>query len=346
MTARNLVGVRLDQEVIDYLKDMEKITNMSPAETIRQCIEKELGEGIRFSTYLKINGNYKEAFKNKEIRLPIHKNTFYNMPNDEDAVKLALSFADLIKPFTEDNSIVRQILKVDNLPEGTLARYKKNKKEDVLVCVRYSDGRTIIDKIIEGEEVLIPTYEIVDSESIYVNFSEETNIDFEKLEERIKTACINIIKNEEIDFIKLILQTTKNTDIAKLQDAPRAAMIFQNINAILLNGSNISNFVEICKNDNLKNIIKLSSIENIDKNYRGIIGTCGKDGKIIVSNACPNQFVFLFKGKTKEETGVFPIRQPLSVIPTSDIKKRKTFFVAFEEIAMLIQRDHVIALEI
>ena len=85
----------------------------------------------------------------------------------EGRVALAQAMVEPIKRALEYQAIGRKLLMVDELPQGALARYEKDVASTAYVVSRRGGVR---DRIVEGEEVLVPTWEIAANPQI--RFSE------------------------------------------------------------------------------------------------------------------------------------------------------------------------------
>jgi len=81
----------------------------------------------------------------------------------EGRVALAQAMVEPIRRALEYQAVGRKLLMVDELPQGAYARYEKDVKSTAQVISRRG---AVPDNITEGEEILVPTFEIATNPTI------------------------------------------------------------------------------------------------------------------------------------------------------------------------------------
>src|SRR3954467_13384318 len=79
------------------------------------------------------------------------------LETEEGRVALAQSMVEPIRRSLEYQAVGRKLLMVDELPQGALARYERDVASIAHVISRRG---AVPDQITEGEEILVPTFEI------------------------------------------------------------------------------------------------------------------------------------------------------------------------------------------
>lgn len=79
------------------------------------------------------------------------------LETEEGRVALAQAMVEPIKRSLEYQAIGRKLLMVDELPQGQYARYEKDVASVAYVISRRG---AVPDRITEGDEILVPTFEI------------------------------------------------------------------------------------------------------------------------------------------------------------------------------------------
>jgi len=79
------------------------------------------------------------------------------LETDEGRTALAQAMVEPIRRALEYQAVGRKLLMVDELPQGALARYERDVAAIAWVVSRRG---AVPDQIQEGEEVLVPTFEI------------------------------------------------------------------------------------------------------------------------------------------------------------------------------------------
>jgi hypothetical protein len=79
------------------------------------------------------------------------------LETDEGRVALAQAMVEPIRRALEYQAVGRKLIMVDELPQGALARYERDVRSVAFVISRRG---AVADEIQEGEEILVPTFEI------------------------------------------------------------------------------------------------------------------------------------------------------------------------------------------
>src|SRR3990172_2901217 len=79
------------------------------------------------------------------------------LESPEGRVALAQAMVEPIRRALEYQAVGRKLLMVDELPQGAYARYEKDVRAVAFVIPRRG---AVPDMITEGEEILVPTFEI------------------------------------------------------------------------------------------------------------------------------------------------------------------------------------------
>ena len=84
----------------------------------------------------------------------------------EGRVALAQAMVEPIRRALEYQAVGRKLLMVDELPQGAYARYEKDVRATATVISRRG---AVPDMIVEGEEILVPTFEIATNPTIRIS---------------------------------------------------------------------------------------------------------------------------------------------------------------------------------
>jgi len=235
---------------------------------------------------------------------------------------------------------------VDELPQGALARYERDVASIAHVVSRRG---AVPDQIQEGEEILVPTFEIAANPTIRLS--------------EIKARRFYIVDRAQIKA-KEAIQKEEDTNIfnaliaaADARDADPIAQsqVVTNIGTLSIASLNTA-FRLIEQHDLVAAKIVLhanqyASIRTFGKDFydeatqREII-TTGLYGHlwtadIHVSSRMQTNVVLVVA--SPENVGAFPIRQDITVLPADDPKKLRLGWVIYEEIGIVIVNDYAIS---
>ena len=143
---------------------------------------------------LNINGNMATEERERIIQEAL--------VTDEGRMALAQSMANPIQTTLLYQSISRKILVPDPLPQGALARYEKD-----IDCAAYriSKRGQVPDKVIEGDDFLVPTFEIASYPQIRISQVKERMFN---IIDRAQTKAKNEISIQEDSEVFRLLNTS------------------------------------------------------------------------------------------------------------------------------------------
>ena len=257
----------------------------------------------------------------------------------EGRVALAQAMVEPIRRALEYQAVGRKLLMVDELPQGAYARYEKDVRSTAHVISRRGG---VPDNITEGEEVLVPTFEIATNPSI--RLSEIKARRFYIVDRAQIKAKEAIQKEEDLNIFNAIIAAvlTANT-------------VISTGGALSLNALNQA-FATVEQHDLtvgkiVCHALRYADIRNFGKTVydeatQKEVLTTGLFGHLFtadihVSSKCPTDTVLLLA--PAEYVGAFPIRQDITVLPADDPKKLRLGWVVYEEIGIVVINDYAVA---
>jgi len=257
----------------------------------------------------------------------------------EGRVALAQAMVEPIRRALEYQAVGRKLLMVDELPQGAYARYEKDVRSTAHVISRRGG---VPDNITEGEEVLVPTFEIATNPSI--RLSEIKARRFYIVDRAQIKAKEAIQKEEDLNIFNAIIAAvlTANT-------------VISTGGALSLNALNQA-FATVESHDLtvgkiVCHALRYADIRNFGKTVydeatQKEVLTTGLFGHLFtadihVSSKCPTDTVLLLA--PAEYVGAFPIRQDITVLPADDPKKLRLGWVVYEEIGIVVINDYAVA---
>lgn len=259
---------------------------------------------------------------------------------DEGRVALAQAMVEPIRRSLEYQAVGRKLLLVDELPQGALARYER----DVAAIAHVISRRGAVpDQIQEGEEVMVPTFEIAANPSVRLS--------------EIKARRFYIVDRAQIKA-KEAIQKEEDTNIfsALLAAADhRGSQIVTNIGALSPSSMNTAfRYIEqhdlvatkIVVHANQYASIRVFGKDFFDEATTREILTSGLFGHLwtadihVSSRMDPDTVLVVASPDT---VGAFPIRQDITVLPADDPKKLRIGWVIYEEIGIVVVNDYAIS---
>ena len=257
----------------------------------------------------------------------------------EGRVALAQAMVEPIRRALEYQAVGRKLLMVDELPQGAYARYEKDVRVTATVISRR--GATP-ETIIEGEEVLVPTFEIATNPTIRLS--------------EVKARRFYIVDRAQIKA-KEALQKEEDLNIFNaINSAVDAAhTVLSGGGALTLNALNQA-FATIEQHDLtvgkiICHALRYADIRNFGKTVydeatQKEVLTTGLFGHLFtadihVSSKMPVATVFLLA--PAEYVGAMPIRQDITVLPCDDPKKLRLGWVIYEEIGIVVINNYAVA---
>jgi hypothetical protein len=243
-----------------------------------------------------------------------------------------------IRRALEYQAVGRKLLMVDELPQGALARYERDVAAIAWVVSRRG---AVPDQIQEGEEVLVPTFEIAANPTVRLS--------------EIKARRFYIVDRAQIKAKEAIQKEEDSNIFNALLAAVPAAQQITNYGTLTTQALNEA-FKQIEQHDLVAakivtHAFQYASIRTFGKDFfdeatqREII-TTGLYGHlwtadIHVSSRMDNATVLVVA--SPETVGAFPIRQDISVLPADDPKKLRLGWIIYEEVGIVVINDYAVA---
>jgi len=261
------------------------------------------------------------------------------MDTPEGRVALAQAMVEPIRRALEYQAVGRKLLMTDELPQGAYARYEKDVRAIAWVLPRRG---AVPDDIIEGEEILVPTFEIAVNPTVRIS--------------EVKARRFYIVDRAQIKA-KEAIQKEEDTNVFTAINAavPAANMIVSTGGALSLSALNQA-FATVESHDLTVGKVVCHALRYADIRAWGqtvfdqatqkeVLST-GLFGHIFtadihVSSRVPNTYVFVLA--PAEYVGAMPIRQDITVLPADDPKKLRLGWVVYEEIGVVVINDYAIA---
>jgi len=260
---------------------------------------------------------------------------------DEGRVALAQAMVEPIRRSLEYQAVGRKLLMVDELPQGALARYER----DVAAIAHVISRRGAVpDQIQEGEEILVPTFEIAAHPTVRLS---EIKAHRFYIVDRAQIKAKEAIQKEEDTNIFAALTAAANT---------LGTQVVTNVGTLTTASLNTA-FRLIEQHDLVATKIVLhanqyAAIRTFGKDFydeattREII-TTGLYGHLwtadihVSSRMAVDEILVVASPDT---VGAFPIRQDITVLPADDPKKLRLGWVIYEEVGIVVINDYAVSL--
>jgi hypothetical protein len=257
----------------------------------------------------------------------------------EGRVALAQAMVEPIRRALEYQAVGRKLLMVDELPQGAYARYEKDVRATASVISRKG---AVPDLITEGEEILVPTFEIATNPTIRIS--------------EVKARRFYIVDRAQIKS-KEAIQKEEDTNIFLAIDAAVPAE-----NKVLSSGGELSidalnqAFATVEQHDLTVGKVVCHALRYADIRGWGKtvydeatmkeVLTSGLFGHIWtadihVSSRVNKVMAYILA--PAEYVGALPIRQDITVLPADDPKKLRLGWVVYEEIGIIVINDYATA---
>jgi len=257
----------------------------------------------------------------------------------EGRVALAQAMVEPIRRALEYQAVGRKLLMVDELPQGAYARYEKDVRATATVIARRG---AVPDMIVEGEEILVPTFEIATNPTIRIS--------------EVKARRFYIVDRAQIKA-KEAIQKEEDTNIfaAIAATVPASNKVVSTGGALSIAALNQA-FATIESHDLTVGKVVCHALRYADIRLWGKtvydeatqkeVLTTGLFGHIWtadihVSSRVPTAFVYILA--PAEYVGAFPIRQDITVLPADDPKKLRLGWIIYEEIGIIVINDYATA---
>ena len=261
------------------------------------------------------------------------------LETDEGRVALAQAMVEPIRRALEYQAVGRKLLMVDELPQGALPRYERDVRARAYVISRRG---AVPDAIQEGEEVLVPTFEIATNPSI--RLSEIKARRFYIVDRAQIKAKEAIQKEEDTNIFAALLGAVNG---AHTVTATGGALTVTALNqAFATIESHDLTVAKIVVHAQRYADIRLFGKTVYDEATQREVLTSGLFGHlwtadIHVSSRMPVGTVLLLA--PADYVGAMPIRQDITVLPADDPKKLRLGWVIYEEIGIVVINDYAVA---
>lgn len=269
------------------------------------------------------------------------------LETDEGRTALAQAMVEPIRRSLEYQAVGRKLLMVDELPQGALARYERDVAAIAFVVSRRG---AVPDQIQEGEEILVPTWEIAANPTIRLSeikarrfyivdraqIKAKEAIQKEE-DEQIFNAAINAARGEQTTTVATSLTP------AALNSAYRDIEQHDLVCTKVVMHAN--RYAEVRFFNGTGGTT--ASYRFYDEATTREILTTGLYGHLwtadlhVSSRMSPSYVLCVASPDT---VGAFPIRQDITVLPADDPKKLRLGWVIYEEVGVAIINDYAISL--
>lgn len=265
------------------------------------------------------------------------------LETDEGRTALAQAMVEPIRRSLEYQAVGRKLLMVDELPQGALARYERDVAAVAFVVSRRG---AVPDQIQEGEEILVPTWEIAANPTIRLSeikarrfyivdraqIKAKEAIQKEE-DEQIFNACINALRSDQTTtgavplsptFLNSAFREIEQHDLVCTKVVMNA---FRYADVRMFNGTG----------NNTKFYDEATTREILTTGLYGHLWTAD----LHVSSRMPSNYVLCLA--SPDTVGAFPVRQDITVLPADDPKKLRLGWVIYEEVGVAIINDYAIS---
>jgi hypothetical protein len=261
------------------------------------------------------------------------------LATEEGRVALAQAMVEPIRRALEYQAVGRKLLMVDELPQGALPRYERDVASVATVIARQG---AVPDQITEGEEVLVPTFEIAAHPTIRLS--------------EIKARRFYIVDRAQIKAKEAIQKEEDRNIFAALIAACPADQSVTNVGTLETASLNTA-YKNIETHDLVASKVVMhpesySAVRSFGKGFydeattREIL-TTGLYGHLwtadihVSSQLDPTKIIVTASPDT---VGAFPIRQDITVLPADDPKKLRLGWVIYEEVGIVVMNDYAVSI--
>jgi hypothetical protein len=257
----------------------------------------------------------------------------------EGRVALAQAMVEPIRRALEYQAVGRKLLMIDELPQGAYARYEKDVRVRAIVISRRGG---VPDEIIEGEEILVPTFEIATNPTIRLS--------------EVKARRFYIVDRAQIKA-KEAIQKEEDFNIFRAINAAidAAHTVVSTGGALTLTALN-SAFATVEQHDLTVGKIVLHALRYADiRNFGKTVYDEATQKEVLTTGLFGHLWTADIHVSSKQDTsrvfvlapaeylGAFPIRQDITVLPADDPKKLRLGWVIYEEVGIVIINSYAAA---
>ncbi|MDP3970483.1 MAG: hypothetical protein Q8P90_02185 [bacterium] len=262
------------------------------------------------------------------------------METDEGRTALAQAMVEPIRRALEYQAVGRKTLMVDELPQGALARYERDVASIAHIVARRG---AVPDQIQEGEEILVPTFEIAANPT--VRLSEIKARRFFIVDRAQIKAKEAIQKEEDTNIFNALIAAADNRGDQVVTNVGNLTVASLNTAFRLIEQHDLVAAKIIC-HANQYATIRVFGKDFFDEASQREIITTGLYGHlwtadIHVSSRMDSNTVLVVA--SPETVGAFPIRQDITVLPADDPKKLRLGWVIYEEVGIVVVNDYAVS---
>src|ERR1035437_1687062 len=256
----------------------------------------------------------------------------------EGRVQLAQAMVEPIKRSLEYQAIGRKLLMVDELPQGALPRYEKD-----VSSVAYVIGRrgNVPDRIVEGEEVLVPLFELAVNPTIRLSEIKARRFYIvDRAQMKAKEALQKLEDTEVLSDVNAAVRS--NQTVTQSGDLTIASLnyAFSTIEAHDLT------VAKIVMHPRQYADLRLFGRDVYDEATRRDVLMSGLFGHlwtadIHVSHRVPEGSVYLLAHA--EFVGAIPVRQDITDLLSDNPKELRRGWIIYEELGIVVVNDYAIS---
>lgn len=257
----------------------------------------------------------------------------------EGRVALAQAMVEPIRRALEYQAIGRKLLMVDELPQGALARYERDVRSIAHVVSRRGAAPVQIQ---EGEEILVPTFEIVAYPTVRLSEIKARRF---YIVDRAQIKAKEAIQKEEDSniFTALLAAVNGAHTVTATGGALTITALNQAFSTIEAHDLTVAKIVMHAQRyADVRNFGKTVFDEATQREVltSGLFGHLWT-ADIHVSSRMPTTTVLLLA--PADYVGAFPIRQDITVLPADDPRNLRLGWVIYEEVGVVVINDYACA---
>lgn len=261
------------------------------------------------------------------------------LETEEGRTALASAMANPIRTSLDYQGIGRKLLVVDPLPQGAMPVYDRDVDAKAFTV---SKRGAAPEQIIEGERIMVPTFEIVAYPQVRFSQIKERRFNIiDRAQQRAKCDLMAVEDETVFNLIEGAANAVNPVTLSKgglTRDA--LATAFREIEKHDLAATkivmNAQAFADIRKWGQSE-LDPVTMHEVLQTGLFGHIWTA----EILISKMVPLNTVYVLADP--EFVGVMPIRQDINVIPADEPKKLRIGWVVYEEVGMSIVNAQSVA---
>jgi len=262
-----------------------------------------------------------------------------SLESPQGRVALAQAMVEPIRRALEYQAVGRKLLMVDELPQGAYARYEKDVRALAFVLARRG---AVPDMIVEGEEILVPTFEIATHPTVRLSevkarrffIVDRAQIKAKEAIQKVEDSEIFTVITQAIDADHTVVTTGGALTITALNQA--FSVVEQHDLTVGKVVCHAFRYADI-RNWGKTVYDEATTKQVLTTGLFGHIWTAD----IHVSSRMPTDTVFVLA--PAEYLGAFPVRQDITVLPADDPKKLRLGWVIYEEVGIVVINSYAAA---